>query len=127
MENMEKYDYMKAMIADIKDYIEDNEINVENYELYELNDMLWDEDNVTGNKTGYDSAAKCEEYLAGNLKLYLEAQDEFLMDSICDFSIPADKRILYMDTTIRCYLLLEAIQAYLNTCGRKCKEENDDC
>ena len=50
------YNYLEAMKSDIKDYIK-NEVNTSNYSDREelendLNDILWNEDSVTGNASG---------------------------------------------------------------------------
>lgn len=105
---MEKYDYRAHMIADIKQYIKDNEIDWKN-EPY-LYDTLWEEDEITGN--GYNSYAseeECEDYVCHNLDLYFEAAREF--DSWprtfeeWTWRNPAQ----VMDSTIRCFLLSEAL------------------
>lgn len=83
---MEKYNYKKAMVKDIKEWILMNGIlthaKQEGWtkdELYDwLFDELWANDCVTGNGCyGYTPEEKCEEYVAHNLTLYFEAANEF--------------------------------------------------
>ena len=104
---MEKYDYRAHMIEDIKNYIQVNEIDWKN-EPY-LYDMLWEEDEITGNAGGYyASEQECEEYVCHNLDLYFEAAREF--DSwpkgFAEWTWRNPAQV--MDCTIRCYLLWQA-------------------
>lgn len=48
----ETYDYIEALIEDIKQYLEDNDINKNDVDEDELNDKLFNEDTVTGNGSG---------------------------------------------------------------------------
>ena len=113
------YNYLKAMINDITEYISEN-INLEEYtdnigelntEALEdhLNDELWIADSVTGNASGsyYCNRCKARKALAGNEDLLIEAIEEFGDDP------ESYKRALrepeYADVTIRCYLLGRAI------------------
>ena len=116
---MEKYDYKKAIIQDIKQYIKDNHW-VENCydndkDYYEnldiLYDEVWAEDSITGNGFNYyDTEKKCQEYIASNLALYFQAANDF-----CDFPNDGTPWIYknpaqHMDATIRCYLLRECLE-----------------
>ena len=121
---MEKYNYKEEMIEDIIFYIKDN--NVLNYEYSNidelhtiLNDELWDCDDVTGNGGSYyASAAKCEEYLVGNLRLALEAFSDFGFD-YKKLSLSDDELIQYIDSTVRRYLLWDCIWEALERLGVK--------
>lgn len=112
---MERYDYKKAVMADVLDYIMDNEINVyaENREEVEerLNDDCWISDSVTGNGSGsYTFCAwKAEEYICHNLDLLGEACEEF--GSTADILKNGAEAC---DVTIRCYLLARAIAEVLD-------------
>ena len=133
---MEKYDYKRAIIDDLKDWIvndtdiieEDNlEDNLEDEDLLNwIYDETWAEDGITGNGIfGYAPASKCEEYLAGNLHLALEALDSFGA-SFKDLLPKAnDELIRYLDCTIRCYLLMDsiyiAVEELKNEMGRLSK------
>ena len=116
---MEKYDYKKAMIQDIKQYVIDNHwvenCYDEDKDYYENLDMLYDEvwavDSITGNGFNYYAPEeKCQEYVASNLTLYFQAANEF-----CDFPNDGTPWIYknpaqHMDATIRCYLLRECLE-----------------
>ena len=113
---MEKYDYRKALCADIKEWIDENEdevraLNDDNKDPEDwLYDELWTLDSITGNGLDYyDTEEKCQEYVASNLALYFEAANEF-----GDFPNNGTPWIYknpaqHMDATIRCYLLGECI------------------
>ena len=102
----ENYNYMRAMIKDIKEYIK-NEITLSDFsgrdelEQY-LNDTLWIEDSVTGNASGSYTfnAYQAEENICHNLDLLAEAVNEFG----CDENV-LEKGAEWCDVTIRCYLL----------------------
>ena len=80
---MEKYDYLQAVIDDVKQYIADNEITVttDNRDEVEqqLNDDLFTDDSVTGNASGsYTfSTWQAEENLCHNMDLLADALSEF--------------------------------------------------
>ena len=112
------YDYLKAMKADIKDYIREEGVNIsdlsENRDEIEqeLNDALWTVDSVTGNASGsyVFSAYQAEENIAHNLDLLMEVCREFGGDvgELLEQGAEA------CDVTIRCYLLGQAISAVLD-------------
>ena len=117
---MDKYDYRKAIIEDIKEYIKNNPQqavgpfvtdDIENYWY----DILWAEDCITGNGANwYDTEEKCEEYLALNLDLGLEACEEFGIDIRALLAAASNKNAArYIDCTIRCYLLGECLSQAL--------------
>jgi hypothetical protein len=116
---MEKYNYMNAMLDDVRDYIAEN-IDRADYigNREELEEKLYDDcfiaDSVTGNASGsyYCNAYRAEQALAGNLSLLAEAIDEF-------GSEPEEyKKALcspeYADCTIRCYLVGQAVAEVLD-------------
>ena len=124
---MEKYNYLEAIKADVRAYIEE-EINMDNFsgpaedredlrqELEEkLNDDLWIADSVTGNASGsyYCNAWKAEEALCHNWDLLAEALEAFGGD----FGKAVKRGAEYCDVTIRCYLLGQAIAAALDDLG----------
>ena len=112
---MTYYNYMEAMINDIKDYINDN-ITLSDYsdrdglEEY-LNETLWTADSVTGNGSGSYTfnSWKAEEYICHNLDLLAEAAEEFG----CEVNV-LKKGAEWCDVTIRCYLLCQAIAEALD-------------
>lgn len=112
---MERYDYFSHVCEDVRNYIEENgiEVNQDNREEIEqqLNDDLFIEDSVTGNGSGsyFFNAWKAEEALTHNWELLAEAIEEFggSMDVLRQGPEAAD-------VTIRCYLLGQAIGAVLD-------------
>jgi hypothetical protein len=111
---MERYDYLKAMKEDIREYLNDNYTASELAEALEdreefetvLNDDLWIVDSVTGNASGsyFCNAWRAEEAICHNLELLSEAMQEFC----CDVDA-LSKGAEWCDVTIRCYLLGQAI------------------
>lgn len=115
------YDYLEAVKADVKQYIEDN-LDIENdilngefedkdaIEEY-LNDTLWTADSVTGNGSGsYTfSTYEAEENLCHNLDLLGKALREF--GNGPEYLIENGAEAA--DVTIRCYLLRQAIAEVL--------------
>lgn len=110
-----KYDYLKNIKEDVKNYIEENKEN-ESYNFNDkeevkqlLYDDLWIDDSVTGNGSGsyYCNSYDARESLQGNEELLIEALEEFGNDA------ESYKRSLtdpeFADVTIRCYLLSQAI------------------
>lgn len=116
---MERYDYRKAIEADIRSYLEDNDIDLSRgYD--EIFDELFIADSVTGNGSGSYTfnAWEAEEYLCHNLDLFQEAAFEFC----------ATEKILKqgaeaMDVTIRCYLLGEILNEVLEDYDTEPSEE----
>ena len=120
---MEKYDYKRAIIDDIKDWIvnetdiieegikEDRDEDLYNW-IYE---EVFDEDSVTGNGPYYYGTEDfCSECLSGNFDILYEAAREFAIDNEVNVLIKhyEDKDLArYFDCTIRCYLLMECVYA----------------
>lgn len=120
------YNYLEAMVDDIKDYIDEN-IDLEEYEdrqeLEEkLNDDLWAEDSVTGNGSGSYTFDRHESY--ENVQGDPDAMD-YIRDLVSEFGVSADEvaeKFLdedydYWDVSIRCYLLGQAIGEALDQLG----------
>lgn len=76
-----------------------------------LNDALWIDDNVTGNASGsyFFNSYEAEEALAGNWDLAAEALEEFGYDNVNVFEKGAE----WADVIIRCYLLNQCINDYI--------------
>ena len=112
-----KYNYLEAVTADVKEYIE-NEINLDEWTdnrdglEEQLNDDLWICDSVTGNASGsyYCNTWKAEEALCHNWAELAEAMEEFG----CSDINPFDKGAEWCDVTLRCYYLGQAISAALD-------------
>lgn len=112
----EVYDYRKAMVQDIKEWIRVNgeESLIDLYSSFDefrehLYEDMWADDSVTGNGVnGYvDTVNDIEEYLCHNFGLLQEAFEEFEADREKIFNPK------YLDTTIRCYLLSECLDRAL--------------
>lgn len=115
---MEKYNYREAIKNDIKTYIKDENIletykgtNIED----DLYDMLWCEDNITGNGIyWYDTEEKCSEYLSHNFDLLYEAVACYFDDIKVPITHYKNRTLArYFDCTIRCYLLSECLHEVL--------------
>jgi hypothetical protein len=120
------YNYLEAMVDDIKDYIDAN-INLDEFEdrqeLEEkLNDDLWVEDSVTGNGSGSYTFDRHKSY--ENVQGDPDAMD-YIRDLVSDFGVDAetvaekflDEDYDYWDVSIRCYLLGQAIGEALDQLG----------
>ena len=114
------YNYLESMKTDIKDYIK-NEVNTSDYSDREelennLNDILWNEDAITGNASGSYTfnRADAEEYVTDNMNLLAEACKEFCVDNETVGEKFFAKDWEYFDVTIRCYLLGQAISETLD-------------
>lgn len=111
---MNKYSYEDALYRDIDEYVRDNDINPYTINEDALVDMLWDENDVTGNLYGYCNENEAEEYLAYNLYLAIEATEYFDgWRALEDHYERRDNTLVYLDTTIRCYLLPTVVARYL--------------
>ena len=112
---MEKYDYLQAVIDDVKQYIVDNEITVttDNRDEIEqqLNEDLFTEDCVTGNASGSYTFSewKAEENLCHNMDLLADVMSEF--GCTLDY---LEEGAEVCDVMIRCYLLNQAISDVLD-------------
>ncbi len=122
---MEKYDYRRAIIDDLKDWIvnetdimeegikEDHDDDLSNW----IYDETFGEDSVTGNGTYYYGTEEfCSECLSGNFNLLYEAAHEFAIDDEINVLIQhyENKDLArYFDCTIRCYLLGECVERAL--------------
>lgn len=125
------YNYRKAMIEDIINYIRENYTGAEIAEKLEtreeweeeLNDNLWIEDSITGNASGsYTfSRIKAREYVLSDPDTLREALAEF-----CEDAATVGEKFLsedweYFDVTIRCYLLGESIRGALDKLEKGCR------
>lgn len=126
---MERYDYLRAVTEDVKQYILDEVDASSQYADREaleeaLNDALWAADSVTGNASGsyYCNAYMAEEALAHNWDLLAEALAEFGEDGVDVLRWGAEA----MDVTIRCYLLSQAISAALDALEEELTFAEDD-
>ena len=113
---MERYDYLESIKNDIREYLTDEDININEFDKDELCDRLCDElwtvDRVTGNASGSYTFCtwQAEENLCHNLDLLSEA--------LTEFGCSADYLVTHgaeaADVTIRCYLLSQAVWEVLD-------------
>lgn len=113
------YNYNEAVKNDVLDYIR-NEVNFSEFEDLEeleqsLNDDLWTVDSVTGNASGSYTFNRyqAQEYVMDNIELLNEACEEFgtNMETVGEKFL--NEEFEWMDVTIRCYLLDQAISEAL--------------
>lgn len=112
---MERYNYLEALVSDIKGYISGIEsLRQREYETTnEYRGRLYDElvmsDSITGNASGaYTSQINAEEYLCHNWDLIREVLDEVSNSEICNL-LYSEGGAQRLDVMIRDYLLREAI------------------
>jgi len=114
--------YLEQVKADVKDYIETNDWNIdlEEYETAEefeefLNDELWINDSVTGNASGsyYCNSYKAMEEVKENLPEVMEALTEcgYNAQDIGNMFISEEWEKL--DVIARCFYLEQAISEVL--------------
>ena len=114
------YNYLEAMKNDIREYIEENEIeiNQDNRDEIEeqLNEDLWINDSVTGNASGSYTfnSYKAKQNLEGNEDLVREMCQEFCIDAETIADKFLNEEYEYFDVSVRCYLLGQAIAAVLD-------------
>ena len=104
---MMKYDYYKAVKDDIRAYIEDNEIDINNIDSYEFESELMEVDSVTGNLSGSYTLSTwdAEENIAHNLDMFIDACAIFGVDSGREIEKGAES----MDVLVRCSILYACI------------------
>lgn len=116
---MKAYNYHDAVVADIRNYITENNEYIINEkctdrdELFEyLYDNMFTNDSVTGNGSGSYTfnTFEAEENLCHNLELLGEALNEFG----CNTDYLMTQGAEACDVTIRCYLLSECLNEVLD-------------
>lgn len=120
---MMNYNYLESMKEDIREYIINNsELSIDDLiynrsELEEkLNDVLWMYDGVTGNASGSYTfnSYKAQKYVLDNMDLLEEMCNEFCIDAETIGKKFLDGAWEWMDVSIRCYLLGQAISEVLD-------------
>nr|DAI16714.1 MAG TPA: hypothetical protein [Caudoviricetes sp.] len=113
------YNYNEAVKNDVLDYIR-NEVNFSEFEDMEeleqsLNDDLWTVDSVTGNASGSYTFNRyqAQEYVMDNIELLNEACEEFGTNTETVGEKFLNEEFEWMDVTVRCYLLDQAISEAL--------------
>lgn len=95
-----KYNYYKAMKEDVKNYLEENKLQLNEDSYNDIYDEMFMCDEITGNASGsYTfSTYQAEENICHNMDLLQEACKEFCCE-------PKIDNAEWCDVTIRCYLL----------------------
>lgn len=128
---MMNYNYLESMKEDVKEYIINNsELSIDDLiynrsELEEkLNEDLWAYDGVTGNASGSYTfnSYKAKEYVLDNMDLLEKMCNEFCIDAETIGKKFLDGAWEWMDVSIRCYLLGQAISEVLDDI----EEEQED-
>ena len=120
---MAKYNYLDAMVEDIKDYI-NYDVDYSDYtDLDDFRDTLYDDlwtvDGVTGNGSGSYTfnAYKAKEYVVDNIDLVGEMIREFDIDAKTVGEKFINEDWEYFDVSIRCYLLGQALDKAIEELG----------
>lgn len=120
---MMNYNYLESMKEDIKEYIKndsdftiDELINNRSELEQKLNEDLWITDSVTGNASGSYTFNRCKakECVESNMDLLQEMCNEFCVDSKTIGEKFLQGEWEWMDVSIRCYLLGQAISKVLD-------------
>lgn len=116
------YNYLEAIKEDVKEYLK-NDAELDANDLFynrsdleeKLHDDLWTEDSVTGNASGSYTfnRYKAQEYVLDNMDLLEEMCGEFGVDNETIGKKFLDGSWEWMDVSIRCYLLGQAISKAL--------------
>ena len=129
---MMNYNYLESMKEDVKEYIiNDSELSIDDLiynrsELEEkLNEDLWAYDGVTGNASGSYTfnSYKAKEYVLDNMDLLEEMCNEFCVDAEMIGKKFLDGAWEWMDVSIRCYLLGQAISEALDDIENEQEED----
>lgn len=114
-----KYNYYEAMKQDVAEALKEEEDLYNGMSRDDLQqaaeDSLWINDSVTGNASGSYTFNrwKAEEYVTDNIKLAIEAFQEF--GQLQEFgNMIENESWESIDVTIRCYLLPQVISAVLD-------------
>lgn len=105
------YDYHAAVKEDLKnhilEYMDENDLKIEDLDRDEISDNAWLDDGVTGNGSGSYTLNRyqAEENLCHNWSLLADAMEEFGDTSFHIFEKGAEAA----DVTIICYLLSQVI------------------
>ena len=121
---MEKYNYWKEVANDVECWMDKDgdPFDLSQFEDREeaanyLYNELWDQDEITGNGGFfYDNEESCEEYLCHNIDLIIDACEYYYADfNILKKHYKKGTLMRYLDATIRCYVLGDAIEEALKT------------
>lgn len=113
-----KYNYYEAMKRDVTEALKEEDLynGMSRDDLQQAaEESLWINDSVTGNASGSYTFNrwKAEEYVTDNIKLAIEAFQEF--GQLQEFgNMIENESWEAIDVTIRCYLLPQVISAVLD-------------
>lgn len=134
---MEKYNYQKAILEDVLEYISENYTQEELLEkledkdafFEELNDKMWVCDSVTGNASGSYTFNRwvAKEYVESNFDILREAIEEFCVEPQTFMERFLDEEWENFDVLIRCYLLSAAISEALSELEDELEEDFEKC
>ena len=126
------YNYLEAMIEDVKEYLK-NEAEYDRDDLfYNRNDLeerlyddLWINDSVTGNASGsyFCNTYRSKECVLDNMDLLSEMCANFGVDAKTIGEKFLDDEWEWMDVSIRCYLLGQAISEALDEIEEELENE----
>lgn len=133
---MTNYNYLETMVEDIKDYLKnekeiENQKDIEDWDREELeeelHDELWVSDSVTGNASGsyFCNSYKSMECVLDNVDLLQEMCREFGIEAETIGQKFLDEEWEWMDVSIRCYLLGQAIAEALDEIEEELAEEEE--
>ena len=134
VDTMMNYNYLEAMTEDIKDYIRSDAELDANDLLYNRSDLeeklyddLWTCDSVTGNASGSYTfnSYKAMEYVLDNMDLLEEMCGEFGVDNETIGKKFLECEWEWMDVSIRCYLLGQAISEALDEVEEELTSEEE--
>ena len=131
---MMNYNYLEAMKEDVKEYLKNEaELTLDDL-LYnrsdleeKLHDDLWVNDSVTGNASGsyFCNTYKSKECVLDNMDLLKEMCQEFGTGAETIGQKFLDEEWEWMDVSIRCYLLGQAISEALDELEEELTSEEE--
>ena len=131
---MINYNYLESIKADVLEYIK-NDAELDAYQLeynrdeleQGLHDELWVNDSVTGNASGSYTFNRLQarEYVLDNMDLLEEMCREFGEDGETIGNKFLNSEWEWMDVSIRCYLLGQAISEALDEIEEELQAENE--
>ena len=120
---MTNYNYLESMIEDVKEYLR-NEAEYDQEDLFynrndleeKLHDDLWINDSVTGNASGsyFCNTYKSKECVLDNMDLLNEMCKNFGIEAKTIGEKFLNDEWEWMDVSIRCYMLGQAISEALD-------------
>ena len=127
------YNYLEEMKEDIKEYLKnDAKLTFEDL-LYNRSDLeeklysdLWINDSVTGNASGSYTfnSYEAQEYVTDNIDLLIDMCQEFDVEAETIGQKFLNEEWEWMDVSIRCYLLNQAISEVLDELEEELTEED---